>query len=124
MTWTRDNGVYRNGHWLVKEVYVKEWLGFGWGVFYRGALESTHHLLRGAKKYAEGNLFRGLPVISADRIAELAALGIELSARAIVRESRADSSGYSADVEILDGTGQPHRPDAGQGPARPFLAGP
>ena len=46
-------------------------------------------------------------MISADRIAELAALGIELSARAVVRASRADSSGYSADVEILDGTGQP-----------------
>ena len=45
--------------------------------------------------------------LSADRIAELAALGIELSARAVVRASRADSSGYSADVEILDGTGKP-----------------
>ena len=46
-------------------------------------------------------------MISSDLIAELAALGIELPARAVVRESRADSSGYSADVEILDGTGQP-----------------
>ena len=45
--------------------------------------------------------------LSADRIAELAALGLELPARAIIRASRADSSGYSADVEILDGTGQP-----------------
>lgn len=45
--------------------------------------------------------------LSADRIAELAALGIELPARAIVRASRADSTGYSADVEILDGRGQP-----------------
>ena len=33
--------------------------------------------------------------------------GLQLPARAVVRASRADASGYSADIEILDGAGQP-----------------
>ena len=45
--------------------------------------------------------------MNADRIAELAALGIELPARAIVRSSAADADGYRCTCEILDGQGQP-----------------
>lgn len=45
--------------------------------------------------------------INADWIAELARLGVEMPAKAEVLSSAADSGGYRASVEILDGRGDP-----------------